>query len=333
MKKFLVKILAGGVVLLLLLLCLNWAYISTDYYKNLNDMGKFRNVPEHIDVANFGASHSACAFNWDNYTQFSGMNMALGSQTLVYDEALLNYYLPHFDQNSTVIIEIMYKSLYETEPNTVPYGTNITRYYQILNKDYIKQWNLEDAINYQYIPVLGNRMNALPKIFEEWVLHKKEQSELEKQQSQQQDLTGEPTQVLDGWEKDAMVAEGKRRAASFMEQSGNQEHGEQYQALIRMIEKCQALGIQVVLVTAPILPCNYDGFSDSFLEKFYKDINEISEKYHIDYFDYSQDERFLQDYRMFSDTDHLNGYGSQYFTEQFLEDHADLFSFYEREGK
>ena len=48
-----------------------------------------------------------------------------------------------------------------------------------------------------------------------------------------------PTQVLEGWEAEAMNAEGKRRAESFMALSGNQELGEQYEALIRIIEKCK----------------------------------------------------------------------------------------------
>ena len=86
--------------------------------------------------------------------------------------------------------------------------------------------------------------------------------------------------------------------------------------------------MQVILVTAPILPCNYNGYTNEFLSIFYDDINKICQKYKIEYFDYSHDERFMKDYRMYSDTDHLNGYGSKYFTEQFLKDHTDLFSFY-----
>lgn len=327
MKKFLSKVLILTVILNLLCLGMNLAYVNTEYYKNLNDMGKFSVMPEHIDVVNFGASHSACAFNWNGYTQFAGANMALGSQTLVYDESLFNYYFDRLDENSTVILEVMFKSLYEEEPNEPPYGTNITRYYQVLKKGYIRQWNLLDAICYQYLPVLGNRQAAVAHILSELSDKNASKSELERQQEAERELLGEPTQVLDGWEEEAMNAEGKRRAGGFMAQSGNQEHGEQYEALIRIIEKCKENNIQVVLVTVPTLPCFYTGFDTEFMDRFYQDMEAICQRYDIPYFDYTGDERFLADYRWYSDTDHLNGYGSRYFTQEFLKDNEGILRF------
>lgn len=330
MKKFWEKVLILTVILSLLLLGMNLAYVNTEYYKNLNDMGKFSVLPEHIDVVNFGASHSACAFNWNGYTQFAGANMALGSQTLVYDESLFNYYFDRLDENSTVILEVMFKSLYEEEPDAPPYGATITRYYQLLPKDFIRQWNLLDAVKYRYLPVLGNRQDAVTNIISEWFGEDDTKSELEKQQETGLELTGEPTQVLDGWEEDAMNAEGARRAGSFMAQSGNQEHGEQYAALIHIIEKCKENNIQVILVTAPTLTCFYTGFDREFMDRFYQDMEEISQKYNVPYFDYTGDERFLADYRWYSDTDHLNGYGSRYFTQEFLKDNEEILRFMNR---
>ena len=325
MKRFIKKVAVFGLILSVLLGSLNLAYVNTEYYKNLNDMRKYKSVPEHIDVANFGASHSACAFNWYGYTDFDGMNMALGSQTVVYDEALFDYYFDHLDENSTVILEVMFKSLYEQEPDEPPYGSSITRYYQVLSKDYIRQWRLEDALQYQYIPVLGNRQNAVRRIWDELPFnHVVQESELQTQQKTEDGLTGEPTQVLTGWEEEDMIKEGNRRAGVFMELSGDQEHGEQYDAFIRIIEKCKANDIDVILVTAPTLPCFYTGFSPEFMDKFYADMKEICEKYDVMYINYTGDGRFLKDYRLYSDTDHLNGYGSRFFTEKFLEDNRDV---------
>lgn len=166
-KKFLVKISIAVIVFSLFVLGVNALYMHTAYYKNLNDMGKFSEVPEHIDIVNFGASHSESAFDWSSYDDFDGFNMALGAQTIVYDEALFDYYIDRLDENSTVILEVMFKSLYEEEPDEEPYGTNITRYYQILDKEHIRQWNVWDALKYQYIPVLGNRLNAISHIWTE----------------------------------------------------------------------------------------------------------------------------------------------------------------------
>lgn len=330
MKKFLLKSVMAIGILIGLLCLLNGVYTHTDYYKNLNDMGKFLDVPEHIDVANFGASHSTLAFDWSEYSeQFQGMNMGLGSQTYVYDLALFEYYADCFDETSTVIVDVMFKSLYEAEPSEKPYPPNITRYYQILPKKYIKQWNILDAMQYQYFPILGNRQNAIENIEWEMFSHKAESISASDNSSVGSALEGEPTQVLDGWEKEDMLAEGKRRAESFMNQSGEQVLGEQYEALIQMIELCKEKGIQIVLVTVPTLPCHYESFTDEFMEKFYQDLKNICETYDVQYFDYTGDERFLTDYRWFRDTDHFNEIGAKVFTRQFLQDNKDILQIYQ----
>ena len=245
MKKFLLKAGIATAILAFLLVFYNCLYVNTDYYKNLNDMGKFRDVPEHIDVVNFGASHSLEAFEWSGYTAFQGFNMALGAQTIVFDEALFDYYADHIDENSVVILELMFKSLYEEEPDEEPAPTNITRYYQVLPKKYMKHWNFADALRYQYFPVLGNRQNALGAILEEW----NRTGDTELLSSEPEMLSGAPTQILTGWSKEEMEKEGERRASVFMELSGEQEHGAQYEALTGIIEKCQANNIQVILLS------------------------------------------------------------------------------------
>lgn len=322
MKKFLLKAGIAAAILAILLVGFNFLYVNTEYYKDLNDMGKFREVPEHIDVVNFGASHSEGAFDWSDYSTFCGFNMALGSQTLVGDEALFRYYCDRLDENSVVILEIMFKSLYEEESEGKPTATSITRYYQVLPRKYMVHWDFIDAIQYRVLPVLGNRQNALGAILKEW-----RGRENDGQQVTEFVLSGEPTQVLADWSREEMEKEGARRASVFMELSGEQKRGVQYEALIRIIEKCQEDHIQVILTTVPTLPCFYENFDEAFMERFYADVAEICEKYDLLYFDYTGDERFLTDYRWFRDTDHLNQYGAKVFTELFLEDHAELFQF------
>ncbi|MCM1263823.1 MAG: SGNH/GDSL hydrolase family protein [Butyrivibrio sp.] len=333
MKKFIVKVVIAVICCAAIICVFNAMYVNTYSFQHMNDMYKFNDVPEHIDVANFGASHSTLAFDWTDYAdEFHGFNMGLGSQTLVYDAALFDYYFERFDENSTVIVDIMFKSLYETEPLQKPYSSDKTRYYQVLPREYIRQWNLEDEIQYRILPILGNRQNGIEYIEKELFekvsalfSHKEESGT--SNSSVEIDIVGEPTQVLDGWEEDAMVAEGKRRAESFMQQSGTQELGIQYEALIHMIEKCKENNIQIILVTVPTLPCHYEGFSEGFMNRFYQDMEGICEKYDVTYIDYTGDERFLQDYRLFHDTDHFNDKGAKFFTGQFLEDNETVLQF------
>lgn len=333
MKKFIFKV-GVAVICCAAILCLfNLLYVNTYYFRHLNDMDKFNSVPEHIDVANFGASHSTLAFDWTDYTEeFQGFNMGLGSQTLVYDAALFDYYFDRFDEDSTIIVDIMFKSLYEAEQSQKPYGTDKTRYYQVLSREYIRQWNIEDEIKYRTFPILGNRQNAIEyvekELFEKLSSGFTHQDEQEPVESDTESyIEGEPTQVLDGWEEDAMIAEGKRRAESFMQQSGTQELGVQYEALIHMIEKCKENNMQIILVTVPTLPCHYEGFSEEFINRFYQDVKEICDRYDVMYIDYTGDERFLQDYRLFHDTDHFNKQGAKFFTGQFLDDNEKILQF------
>lgn len=325
MIRFIKKVSIGCAILVTLFCLTEWMYIHTDYYKNLNDMGKFNQVPEHIDIANFGASHSTLAFSWDAYKEeFTGFNMALGSQTLEYDEAIFNTYYDRFDRNSIIVFEIMYKSLYEYEPQNRPYSSSITRYYKILSKENFPLWNFEDAVAYQYLPIIGNRHDALQNILKEYIIKTIKNKQNDESQNSNASLSKNPTKVLEGFTKESMDAEGYRRAQSFIALCGEQELNQQYDALIRMIKRCKEKGMNVILVTAPTLPCFYEGYPTEFTDKFYKDIDMICETYDVPYIDYTGDERLLVDYRWYRDTDHLNESGSKIFMKYFMQDNQEL---------
>lgn len=242
--------------------------------------------------------------------------MALGSQTIVYDEAIFNQYFAGLREKSTVVLEISFRSLYEKEIEEFPYSSRITRYYRVLNKKYFRLWNFADALKYRWIPVLGDRTEAVRIIAEEWF--GKEKPEM-----------AETEEVL--WvdvNAPDMIELGVQRAELFMAMSGNQERGEQYEALVRIIEKCRENNIQVILVTAPTLSCFYEAFTEEFMDKFYDDVQEICNKYGIKYIDYTGDSRFPDDGYLFMDPDHMSVYGSKIFTEEFLKDNADILWFY-----
>ena len=314
MKRFLSKVISMCVILGILLLLLNAAYMSTAYYRDLNDMGKFSDMPKHIDIVNFGNSHAFCCFDWGDYKEFAGANMALPSQTITYDEAILNQYFGHLHEGSLVVLEISFRSLYEEEVFSEE-SSAITRYYRVLSRGYFKHWNLADAIKYKYLPVLGDRGTAILKIVEEWT----DAGEMSELQEKEPDLSD-------------MSAFGQERADTFMQQSGSQELGEQYEALVRIIEKCKSNDIQIILITAPTMSCFYEGFTEEFLDKFYADMEEISKTYDVRYIDYTGDARFPDDKDLFKDPDHMTAYGSKLFTEVFLQDNASVLWFYNGTG-
>ncbi len=314
MKKFLYKAAFLGTILTAFLVLLNLAYVNTSYYRNLNGVSKFEKIADSIDVVNFGNSHGQMAFNWESCKEFTGVNMALASQTIVYDEALFEQYFDYLHAGSTVILEISFRSLYEEEDKDI-HSAKITRYYRVLEKEYFKWWNFSDALKYRYIPVLGDRQEAVRKILGEWMAGEKTVSSME------------DTFYVD-IETPEMEEIGKKRAEEFMALSGSQEYGEQYEALLRIIEKCKENNIQVILVTAPTLSCFYESFTEDFMDKFYADVREIASRYDIRYIDYTGDPRFPDDGCLFHDPDHLTLYGSEIFTKEFLKDNDDIFTIY-----
>lgn len=314
MKKFLCKVAALSIILGTLLALANCAYVNTSYYKNLNSVGKFAVIPENIDIVNFGNSHGQMAFNWEGYKEFIGVNMGLASQTIVYDEMLLEQYFERLHEGSTVVLEISFRSLYEEEEHEAPYSAKITRYYRVLEKEHFKLWNFFDALKYKYIPIWGAKETAFRKIVEEWFTEEKEETIF-------------TDKILVDISTSEMIAIGESRAKKFMAMSGSQERGEEYEALIRIIEKCKENNIYVILVTAPTLSCFYRGFTEEFMDKFYADVWEISSKYDVRYIDYTGDPRFPDDGYLFHDPDHLTVYGSKLFTAEFLRDNADILWF------
>ena len=307
MRKFLKKISFLASILSIMLIGINYMYINTEYFKNLNDVSKFSKIPQYIDIINLGSSHSQMAFDWSDYPEVNGVNAALPSQTLCYDESIFNQYFDRLSEKSVVIIGITYRSLYENQDDVIE-GQKIARYYQILEKRYFPNWNLYDAIKNKYIPILGNKDNAIKAIIDE-MFNKKDGS------------LNEQENIWRGYDYSQIESWGIENAHTFMKLSQGQELEEQYEGLIHIIEKCKNQDIQVILITLPTLPCFYETFSTEFKDKFYNDINTISETYNVPYSDYTGDKRIPVDGRIFYDADHLSEYGAKLFTEIFLEDH------------
>lgn len=318
MKKFILKVGVTGTILIALLLLVNLTYINTSYYRNLNGMDKYRNVPEHLDIVNFGASHSQACYVWSSIPKdVSAFSMAYGGQTLVQDAHWLDYFIERIDGDTVVIIDVMFNSLYG---NDIPAGQ---QYYQILPAEYISGWNIIDAIKYTYIPILGNRQDGIEaiemRLFEN---REKNGNNFDSTvQSATQNVSDDiPTKVIDGWTLEEMTNEGKRRASAKMQEGPCGELGAQYDALRHMFEICHEKGCRIIVTTVPTTPYFYNGFKSEYLDRFYKDVNAVCEEYNVEYIDYTGDERFISDYRMWLDTDHMNGIGGEYFTKIFIEE-------------
>ena len=95
MKRFLIKLTALMLIMVMIFAGYDAAYrriCKIDPSKN--DEYKFQNVPDGIQICNFGSSHGKDDFNYtqwqDEYTTF---NFALVMQTASYDYRILQQYI------------------------------------------------------------------------------------------------------------------------------------------------------------------------------------------------------------------------------------------------
>ncbi len=298
MKKFWFKVIIGGAIPCLIIVFVNALFVKTEYFQSLNGVGKFKEVPYDVQIANFGNSHSLNGFLWDDFPEYVTADLAMASQSYVFDSAIFRQYIDHFAEDAVIIIDVSHRSLYEDDP-LLEMNSRVTRYYQVLDRDYMPGWTLRNALVYDYFPVLSEKTKVRYII-----------KDIEKKEPVQESAV----------DIDDPVKVGQNRANVFMKRIGDQEISLQYDALCEMISAAEERNIKVLLVTVPTTSYFYEGFTAEFYEKFYADINTITEKYpDVEYIDYTGDERFLS-LELYGNTDHLNNQGAKEFTAAVVED-------------
>lgn len=119
---------------------------------------------------------------------------------------------------------------------------------------------------------------------------------------------------------------GEKRAAFHFRGIRSAEDGklnfnhEKTDALYNIIKLCRENKLIPILVTTPYLKEYSDPFKrdSEFMNAFRSIINEVINTTGVRYYDYSEDERFSHDYKLFVDTDHLNKNGALKFTNTII---------------
>ena len=93
--------------------------------------------------------------------------------------------------------------------------------------------------------------------------------------------------------------------------------------LIDILEFCEERDFKPILISTPQTYLYNEQIGEkNYEERIYDNIKEIENKMNKKYLylDYSHDERFINNLEYFSDDDHLNEKGAEYFTEILLND-------------
>ena len=292
MRKFIFKT-TGYILSLFLAVCLvNEIYVKREAHSN-----KFLNVPEHIQICNFGSSHGMYAYSYeeveDRYTCF---NFALVSQSLSYDSRILEAFRDRICKGGVVLIDISYFSPYGLpETEDVSFESKNQRYYAFLPPDKIKNYNVKTA-------AVAGRFRS---------------------------LCAGPLQIASTIlkpEADDPDEAYEQRTADMIDVRENARAAYRRHCVEGIIQICRQIGATPVFVTTPYLSEYTDAISEgspAFFEDFYGWITQVSRETDVSYFDFSRDERFCKRYDWFMDADHLNAEGAEAFTEIIMKEVVD----------
>ncbi|GHV93289.1 hypothetical protein AGMMS50268_37920 [Spirochaetia bacterium] len=304
MKKFISKCIALLLLIASSIAVLNYLYIKTTYWKKtVTELTeKFKDVPGGIQLANVGSSHGELGFDYTGIP-YRAFNFALSSQRHIYNYALLEQYINHFDKKAVLLIPISYFEITRIQINFTDVHA---RYYRFLEKQFIESYSLSEKILFNFVPILtaGNTINFIIK---------------------DMPLTNEPMTEAEFID----YCNEKYKGWTATDNPNEIEAGEEgfsynQRWVIKIIEFCYAHDIKPVLITTPItsiLNNIYAVQSPDFFDTFYRFTHEILEAYpSLTYFDYSHDQRFENDFSLFQDGDHLNSLGAEKFTAIVISD-------------
>ena len=306
------KLIAKSALLIVLVLCCT-LIINTIYVNNAgygDDIDKFKTVPYDITICNFGSSHGRYGFNYSDVSdEYNCFNFAMSSQSLSYDDRILNTYKDHLKDNDCIVfITVSYFSLYgKPETEADDFDSKNMRYYSILPKNEIKDWNMKSFIIAKYPSLTAYQ--ALPyNLF------------MQREESRDAYWNGCATDI--DIEKDALEACERHLVKNKRDKNGNLiDNKEEKTALLDMIRICRSKGDTPVFITTPYLEEYNDAIDKKypdFFDKFSKDVTSLATQNDVEYLDYSHDERFTQDKDAFMNSDHLNRKGAKKFTNVVL---------------
>lgn len=311
MKKFLYKILVYISTIVLIVLPINELYKCKLLYNDNSEESKFRDVPESIQICNLGSSHGVHGYYYEDLEEkYTCFNFALDSQSLSYDERVLDAYQENLSAGGVVIIDISFFSFWGyPETRLDSFESQNKRYYRFLPVELIKKFDLYTYIIVNRLPVLDTDPLIVANILLSPTMKGTE-------------VKSYP--YIENVVDTSRLAEDTEASTKrHIFNNKRDENGELFynveeiQALYAIVSICKKKDVTPIFVTVPYLKEYTDTIKkddEDFFERFYYLIYSLSEELGVDYYDYSLDERFIHDYSLFYNGDHMNSNGARKFT-------------------
>lgn len=304
MKKFLRKIFIYFLVLSAIVLTTNVLYLKMERKLDLYNIGAFlKEVPDNIQICNFGASHGN-SFNYTNLRdQYTCFNFSLAAQSYSYDYRILQAFKEKIKKGAIVFIPVSYFSFFGIpESQEQGFAGKNSRYYKFLPANLIKEYDKVSDIFINYFPALvPDNVRAFVEHF-----YQPDESLFE---------NGVENPNAEARYRDHVLY-GK------FDDSGNRIYKyEDIEALYAIIDTLKTIDARIILITTPFLREYNDAVRNNdpnFFREFHAIIDEIVKKTGVEYYDYSDKDRYSLDHSIFVDADHLNKKGSRRFTDELM---------------
>ena len=305
MKRFIIKLSVLVFFVCLLVALINQLYMQTNYWKSENYVNQFDDVPYYLELGNVGSSHGLYSFMCDAVPEIKSANLALSSQPYFYDLKMLEKYIDHFEKNAVVIILISYFEI-TRRPDYSPYRC---RYYRLLEKEDLDSWSLKDYIWFKKIPLFSANQNI-------WKI-------IHDISTEQMSPYYKRTSYLEEDELKDYCIEKHKSWTSADREKGQEGYNQNLKEVSAIIDLCLSHNLKPVLMTTPVTDVLNEIYENdgNFFPVFKQFTDELLKKYDgLEYFDYSKDEYFSKNHKLFMDGDHLNNFGAEEFTKKVVFD-------------
>lgn len=282
-------LLSAGIALLFFI---NLLFIHTNYYKNLcifeNRIDRDK-IPENLSMINLGSGYARFSFDYEIY-KINGYNFAQSPQSLWYDYMILKQFTDRLARNCIVFINLPVFIFAFENYRELKYSA---KYYQSLDKKYIKNFSTVKKILCTRFPVLFYGIKAAHIIFD---VKREDVFSYDKCIIPEDRISTYVTEHYEVWKaqfslKDTVHAESALHLSDSMSAVRS--------LLSEMIDYCLAHDFRPVLVTSPLCREMNRKFSGEFLDMvFYENLKAANQK-NIPYMDLREHPDFQDDPDMF----------------------------------
>lgn len=279
---------------------------KTSWYNNYwGGVCKFWHFEKkYVKVINLGSNSAKNAFSYAN-AQVSGLNMALGPQSLVHDYAILKNYFSYLEDNGIVLITLCPFSCLKVN-YTIHHNL---KYYTILHPATIAGFN--ESERQRALIIQNNPFKAMPlkcclAVLKEVAYH------IVPKKVVKPDFVKHANQIVKMWKEQFSISELDTPLTSehrryFIERSTT---------LSDMIQFCETRGLRPYVVLPPVHKALSDMLSPAFMTNYVYDFVKAAGADDI-FLNYFNDSLFQND-DYFQNSFYLNIKGAKIFTNELL---------------